>query len=481
MRVHFINVNQDFDIAYFPNTKRFFKINSNGKKLIQLMSNDERIDSIMEQMNIDKDQYNQYYDLLAECNEAVCDKEDCNKDCNKECNKECNKSSDNKKILSRLVIHLTNDCNLRCKYCYAHGGKYLSERRKLNEEMLDKTIERFYSEFDEIQFIQFFGGEPLLNMNLMEKACEKIRSIDSERKCTTHFGLVTNGTLINDRFINIVKKYGIEVTVSYDGYPLVNNLLRVFPNGEGTSDIILKNAKLLKEATGEPSTIEVTYTQYHIDNHISIMDVVKHIQKELPDTYIHLVPAGGEDDSDLTVKDLDVFADSINDIFKECENVKEGETVPSYSLADRIFLAISHKEVKGSPYICDAGIGTMSVAVDGNIYPCFMFTDQKDLLLGNIYDDDLFNSPKYRSIMDNIYKFSVKENNSECKKCFINTLCNGCLGLNSLQSGEVFKLNTKTCDMFRKMTDAALINFAKREEMVKAESKSESEEELIGV
>lgn len=455
MRVHYVNIEPKFDIAYFPNTKRFFRINDKGKQLINAIVEGISESKIMKTFDITEEEYKMY---LKNTQEYEAEQEE---------KKDVNHSICSKKVLPRLVIHVTNDCNLRCQYCYANGGIYLSDSGKLSEDTLDLILKRFYGEFDEIQTIQFFGGEPLLNISLIEKACEKIKQIDEKRGYKTYFGIVTNGTLIDDKFIDIVNKYNLGVTISYDGNPKINDITRINKNGRGTSAIILKNAKYLKAKTGQPTTIEVTYNQYHIDNNVSILDVVRHIQNEIPDTYIHLVPAGGNDDCGFTINNLDVFADSIYEIFGAWENIKEGEKVPSYSLADRIFAALTDNQSKGSPYICDAGIGTISVSIRGDVYPCFMFTDQKELKLGNIKDEKLFISSKYKEIRNKLFSFSTKENNPECRECFINTLCNGCLGLNSVHSGNAFKLSYKTCEMFRKMTEAALISYARKIERLK--------------
>lgn len=345
MRVHYINVEDAFDIAYFPDSKRFFKVNTTGKMLINDMCKSMKKNDLFNKYNINEKDYNFYISSFS--NKINCD-------INK--NFKINNKS-NLKVLSRLVIHLTNDCNLRCVYCYANGGTYLSDIGRLSAKTLNQILEVFYNEFDIINVVQFFGGEPLLNVPILEMACEKIRNIDLERKYETKFGLVTNGTILNDKIINLINKYKIMVTVSYDGHPMINNITRIDRDGKGTSNKILKNVKKMKKETGEPNTIEVTYNQHHIKNNISILDVIKHIHNVIPDTYIHLVPAGGSEDSNFVINNLNVFADSVYDIFEDADNLKEGESVKSYSLADRIFYAIKNQDSIGSPYICDAGIG----------------------------------------------------------------------------------------------------------------------------
>lgn len=225
----------------------------------------------------------------------------------------------------------------------------------------------------------------------------------------------------------------------------------------------------MKKETQEPSTIEVTYNQYHVDQNVTPIDVVKHINKELPNTAIHLIPAGGSESDDFVVKDLGIFAKSVDDMFEAIKETNETEgaiQIPSYSLIERLLNGLSDKSYYGSSVICNAGLGTISVSIKGDVYPCFMFTDDEEMCLGNIFDDKLFDSDKYKKLTDKLNNFSVKDNNSECQNCFINTLCNGCLGLNSCRTGSPFKLSEELCQMFRDMTDRVLVDYVKYSEDV---------------
>lgn len=448
MRVHLIN-QDNYDIAFFPETKRIFKVNSKAIQLIEAIQDGVEKDIIISDFGIDEQKYNLYYNQIYESKLVQVKK---------------NEPEKGKKHLPRLVLHLTNDCNMRCKYCYANGGSYGAPRGIMEKSILDKTLDVFYKEFDSIKYIQFFGGEPLLNIDLLEYACQKVTKINETREVKTGFAIVINGTLIDERFINLVKKYDIYVTVSYDGNPFVHDKIRPFCDGNGTSELIIKNVNWLKKETGQPKTIEVTYNQYHIDEKITIVDVIRHINSVMPGIPIHLVPAGGSENCDFAIKDLSVFADSIHEIMKIWINSEDKKMVPMYSLAQRVFSSIESTN-KGNPLICDAGLGTISVSTLGDVYPCFMFTDQKDLRYGNVFDEVcVFYSTKFKELQEKLKSVSIKDKNEECKYCYINKLCNGCLGLNSFHSGNPFKLSKSLCDMYRKMVDAAIIEYVKLQE-----------------
>lgn len=229
-------------------------------------------------------------------------------------------------------------------------------------------------------------------------------------------------------------------------------------DGTGASNDILKAAKKFREETGLLELIESTYTQIHCDNGVTILDVLKDIEKELPGVPVHLAPAGGLETDSYVLKDLMPFVDSVDRIFDE--NAKKDNKEFTYSLMQRIVYSIAHKAA-GSEYICDAGIGTLSVSVRGDVYPCFMFTDQKEYRLGNIWDDNLFDSKKCRNVLNEIREFSDKNRNKECNNCFIKNVCNGCLGLNTMNTNSTkLVMDIKTCDMFRKMTERVLVRLA---------------------
>ncbi len=443
MKVHFIS-EENTNIAFFPESKRFFKVNKKALELFKMIQENAEDIHICKVLNISLEELQDYRHKFEEYAKPIMVSN--------------NNLEGSQKVLSRLVIHISNSCNLRCVYCYANGGIYHSEESNLSEEMLRLIIRRFYQEFDKILMIQFFGGEPLINLPLIKSACEKIRKIDEERGYLTKFGLVTNGTLINDDFIEVAKEYEISVTISYDGDVVVNNMLRKFPNGEGVSDIVVKNAKKLKQETNLLQTIEVTYTRQHYQNNVIIMDIIKHIRKEIPETPIHLIPAGGNEFCTYTLPHYEMFKESVDDIFRENEN---NLYEYNYSLVERLINALTNREVYSS-VICDAGVGTLSVSVKGDVYPCFMFTDNNDMILGNIKDDNVFKSKDYISKIQKIKEFSIKENNPKCLNCFIKKMCNGCLGLNMMHSGEPFVLDDQTCNMFCEMAEKVIINIAKR-------------------
>lgn len=111
----------------------------------------------------------------------------------------------------------------------------------------------------------------------------------------------------------------------------------------------------------------------------------------------------------------------------------------------------------GGTHLCEAGLSTYSVSINGDVYPCFMFTDDEELCMGNIYEKDVFGSTKFQDMVEQLRNFN-KKNIPECKSCFIQRSCNGCLGINLLETGSVFRLGAETCEMYRQMTEQVIYN-----------------------
>ena len=454
----YIDLDNEHSIAFFPDSCRFFQTNQNGKTLIEAIAAGEDYERVFQKLPVTEEQFHSYQKVIESYSIP-----DCASDCEKHA-----EEKPSGKHLERLVIQVSNDCNLRCIYCYAAGGAYGGSRKLLEPGTLQLTLDRFYSYYDSISTVQIFGGEPLLNMSAIRSICAYLAEHDEKSGQKTKIGLVTNGILINEEFIELVKKYNILVTVSYDGDTKTNDELRIFADRRGSSERVLENAVRLYEASGEPSTIEVTYTQLHVNNQVGILDIVRNIKAMFPKTGVHLVPVSGGKGSSWALDQYDMFPGSVDEIFAS----EDPKNAPTYSLVERIFAGMAMHN-PNNRYICSAGVGTLSVSVEGEVYPCFMFTNEEALSLGNVRDEGLFESERFRNGLEKLREFSDKTRNPACRDCFIRTLCNGCLGMNASHDGSTFRMNDEVCEMFRQMTTRAIIQYAKHDLLVEKQDETQ--------
>lgn len=438
MRVHFISKGNEEDyVMLLCDSLRFYNINKRTKNIIEdIIENDDK-DEILQKHRITKDDYIKIKALLNTKEVPLV-------------------TAERPDGLYKLVLNVTNICNLNCRYCYASGGNYNSFEGLMSINVAKKIIDVFYQKYRMIKQIQFFGGEPLLNVPIIKFVCEYIEEKfkNHEIDLMPQFTTVTNGTIYNENFIELLNRYHIAVTVSIDGPQVVHDKMRVYNDGNGTFDKILENILMMKKNSQQPIAVECTYNFAHVEHSISILDVVKYVKDTLKIDSIHLTPVSASKDAPYRLADRTAFVNSVHEIFME--NMNNSKKY-SYSLVERIIELFQKKQ--SSKYFCEAGISTISVSHMGDVYPCFMFTGISKFKMGNIFDDDLFTSDTYNKIVLSVKSFS-KFNFEKCKDCFNNRVCYGCLGVNYFNTGNIHKLSDEDCDMQRQLTEHILVELS---------------------
>jgi uncharacterized protein len=359
------------------------------------------------------------------------------------------KSNTSKIVLERLVLNVSNACNLNCRYCYAVNGSYGEEKSFMGEKVAIRTIDYFYNLYDEINTIQFFGGEPLLNPEIIQTVCTHILNNYNNKAISKLpiFATVTNGTIMSPEILEILSDYKIQVTVSIDGPQFIHDPLR----GEGTFKKIIKNIEYLKSKDIDIA-IECTFTNYHLINGFDVSDLMEFFYEQLGLHETHIPPVA------VPPKDNELYIDT-NDLIKsytkaikfalDCLN-KEDYKLESFTL--RLLKAIVFK--KKIAVYCPAGISTLSVSSEGDIYPCFMFTGNKEFLIGNVFENKI--SSVRLSKMSELLKEISKWNDPKCRSCWARSLCFGCIGNDYIFSGSI--RNKPHCDFNKKIIEFFLLN-----------------------
>lgn len=438
MRVHFISKGNDEDyVMLLCDSLKFYNINRRTKEIIEDIAEDNNEDEFIKKHSITPDDYAKIK-LLLSANETPLS------------------TAERPDGLYKLVMNVTNVCNLNCRYCYAGGGNYNSFEGLMSVDVAKKIVDTFYDRYKKIKLIQFFGGEPLLNIPVIEFVCDYIEKKfkNNEIELMPQFSVVTNGTVCNEKIVELINRYNIAVTVSIDGPKAVHDKMRVFNDGRGSLDKILENIATMKKYTQQPIAVEGTYNSAHLENSISILDVIKYVKDTLKIDNIHITPVSADQDSPYRLPDRTPFINSVHEIFKE--NIINS-TKYSYSFVQRTIESLQRKH--SSKYFCEAGISTIGVSHIGDVYPCFMFTGISKFKMGNVFDDDLFTSDKYNQMVSSIKSFS-KFDDEKCKDCFNNRICYGCLGLNYFKTGNVHRFSDEDCDMQRKLTEHILVELS---------------------
>ncbi|MBP8600681.1 MAG: radical SAM protein [Candidatus Saccharicenans sp.] len=332
-----------------------------------------------------------------------------------------------RKELHRLVFSVTSHCNLHCKYCYVLNNQTKHFIPKtMTPEIIQKAIRKLFNSYSVIKFIQFFGGEPNLALPSMRIAVNEIRKICTTQKLPyPQFGIVTNLTILNEEILSFYKDNSLKVTVSLDGPENIHNFLRACPSGSGTQDKVVQNLKQLHDK-GIPFDVECTFTKLHIEKGITVVNLLEYFDR-IGAARADIVGVMAKPDSELYVYGetlpqlIELFVEAVDYWFDYWR--RGGKTV--FGIVAECLAMISSSP-KGN--YCTAGESNLAVAPDGKIYPCHLFIDDNDCVIGSVEDT----LPLHLSGFKNFFK-----NNTSCHNCPINTICFSCLGRNKFYSGNL--------------------------------------------
>lgn len=307
--------------------------------------------------------------------------------------------------IDQITLCVSNDCNLRCKYCYAQGGNYGGQRTFMHEATAKAFVKFCIREFTKVNRILFFGGEPFLNWRVIKTVCELFKE-----KCTqTHFPLpiftvITNGTVYNKEIFDIIKQHISLVTISIDGEKEVNDANRVYASGKGTYQTI---DRFIKQVTSYSKCLiryEATYTEKHLSIGVSRYETKKYLQSNFG--------IRGDIVDELSLQKTFPF-DEFNVISKKVMYDSNLDCLPKAFW--KVLRLVTTKETATFCPICQDRI---TVTSNGEVVPCQIIIGKPNSTFGSIFDSNL-------SEMLRLHTRDFKDNVS-CKACWCNKLCGGC-------------------------------------------------------
>ncbi len=356
----------------------------------------------------------------------------------------------NNTVIKALCLHVAHTCNLNCEYCFASQGKYQGERVLMSFEVGKKAIDFLVENSGSRKNLEvdFFGGEPLMNWEVVKQIVAYARSIEKEKNKNFRFTLTTNGVLIDDDVIDFANKEMYNVVLSLDGRKEVHDHLRKNINGKGSYDIIVpKFQEFVKRRGNKGYYIRGTFT--HNNTHFT-KDIFHMADLGFTELSMEPVVCSPDDPYALTYNDLPVLFEQYELLAKEMiDRQKKGKPITFYHyMIDLTGGPCIYKRISG----CGSGTEYMAVTPWGELFPCHQFVGDPKYSLGNIFDG--VNNKE----IQNEFKLCNVYAREECKDCWAKLYCSGGCAANAYHAtGSVTGVYKYGCELFKKRIECAIM------------------------
>ena len=356
----------------------------------------------------------------------------------------------NSNVIKAMCLHVAHTCNLNCSYCFASQGKYQGDRAVMSFEVGKQAFDFLIANSGNRRNLEvdFFGGEPLMNWDVVKQLVAYARSVEKEHNKNFRFTLTTNGLLIDDEVIDFLNKEMSNVVLSLDGRREVHDHFRKDYAGNGSYDRILPKFKKLVDARGGKGYyMRGTFTHQNVDFTNDIFHMA-----DLGFTELSMEPVvcPPDDPYALTQEDLPKLFEQYEILAKEMiKRKKEGRPFTFYHYM---------LDLKNGPCIynritgCGSGTEYMAVTPWGELYPCHQFVGDEKYSLGNIWD-----GVTNKAVQDEFRSCNAYAR-KECKDCWARLYCSGGCAANAYHAtGSVNGIYEYGCELFKKRIECAVM------------------------
>ena len=353
-------------------------------------------------------------------------------------------------VVKALCLHVAHTCNLNCSYCFASQGKYHGDRALMSFEVGKRALDFLIENSGKRRNLEvdFFGGEPLMNWDVVKELVKYARSIEKEHGKNFRFTLTTNGVLIDDEVIEFSNKEMSNVVLSLDGRKEIHDRLRVDYAGNGSYERIVPKFKQFVESRGGRTYyMRGTFTHANPD---FTKDVFHMADLGFTELSMEPVVCAEGDPAGLTAEDIETVKDQYEIL--ACEMLKrqqEGRPFTFYHyMLDLTEGPCIYKRISG----CGSGTEYMAVTPWGDLYPCHQFVGEEDYKLGNIWDG--VTNPQLREDFRACNAYS----RPDCKDCWAKLYCSGGCAVNAYHAtGSIAGVYKPGCELFKKRIECAIM------------------------
>lgn len=363
-----------------------------------------------------------------------------------------------KPVLKALCLHVAHTCNLNCQYCFASQGRYHGDRAlmpfEVGKQALDFLIANSGSRVN--LEVDFFGGEPLMNWQVVKDLVAYARSQEAEHHKNFRFTLTTNGMLIDDEVIEFCNREMSNVVLSLDGRKEINDATRVDYAGNGSYDRIVPKFRRLVEARGGKNYyMRGTFTHANPD---FTNDVFHMVDLGFTELSMEPVVCAPDDPAALTSDDLEIVKEQYEILAKDMlRREKEGKPITFYHyMLDLTGGPCIYKRISG----CGSGTEYMAVTPWGDLYPCHQFVGEEKFKLGDIWKGVTNEAVRSEFRSCNAYA------RRECENCWAKLYCSGGCAANAYHAtGSIRGVYPAGCELFKKRIECAIMMKVAQEDM----------------
>lgn len=353
-------------------------------------------------------------------------------------------------VVKALCLHIAHDCNLACRYCFAEEGEYHGRRALMSYEVGRKALDFLVrNSGNRVNLeVDFFGGEPLMNWQVVKDLVAYGRSLEEPWHKKFRFTLTTNGILLNDEVQEFVNREMANVVLSIDGRKEVHDRMRPFRGGQGSYDIVVPKYQKLAESRNQTNYyVRGTFTRHNLDFASDVMHLA-----DLGFEQISVEPVVAAEDEEYAIRKEDIprILEEYDKLAVELiRRKKEGKGVNFFH-----FMI----DLEGGPCVakrlsgCGSGTEYLAVTPWGDFYPCHQFVGQEEFLMGNV-DEGIVRT----DIRDSFKSCNVYAKD-KCKDCFARFYCSGGCAANSYNfHGNINDAYDIGCELQRKRIECAIM------------------------
>ena len=353
-------------------------------------------------------------------------------------------------VVKALCLHIAHTCNLNCSYCFASQGKYNGQRAVMSFEVGKQALDFLVANSGSRRNLEvdFFGGEPLMNFQVVKDLVAYARSIEKQHNKNFRFTLTTNGMLVDDDVIEFANRECHNVVLSLDGRKEIHDRFRVDYAGKGSWErIVPKFQKFVEARDGKGYYMRGTFTHANPD---FLNDIQQMLDLGFTELSMEPVVCAAGDPSELTEEDKVIVMDQYEKLAQlMLQRDEEGRPFTFYHyMIDLSGGPCIYKRISG----CGSGTEYMAVTPWGDLYPCHQFVGDEKFKLGNIWD-----GVDNTAIQDEFMSCNVYSR-PECHDCWAKLYCSGGCAANAYHAtGSVKGVYKYGCDLFRKRMECAIM------------------------